>query len=178
MKFPFNISKPLYKHPDRLRLSNKFDQMKSDYMRDNPAVGKNLDCKVIDLTPEIESDLSTFLKFTRWTNENLFGFKVHDLPLSVNWNTYGVGNEYPYHVDFTDMGSACDIKLTAIVDLSHEAYDGGEFEFFWMGQEFLIKEFGPGTVLVFPSFIHHRVRPVKSGVRKSLSMWLTGPNWR
>jgi PKHD-type hydroxylase len=175
---PYNVSLPVYKHADRVRLSNKFDSLKSSIIEDVPANGKNLKCNVIDLTPDVKDDLKLFLDFARWTNESYFGFHTFDWPLSVNWNTYGVGNEYLYHVDFTGSGFTNDIKLTVIADLSTEPYEGGELEIYWEGREHVIREFGPGTILVFPSFIHHRVKPVKEGVRKSLSMWWTGPSWR
>ena len=34
-----------------------------------------------------------------------------------------------------------------------------------------------GTVIVFPSWIQHRVTPVTSGTRKSVSLWLIGPKF-
>ena len=35
-----------------------------------------------------------------------------------------------------------------------------------------------GTVLVFPSFMRHKVEPVTKGIRKSLVAWIEGPHWR
>jgi PKHD-type hydroxylase len=35
-----------------------------------------------------------------------------------------------------------------------------------------------GTVLFFQSQTFHRVKPVKSGTRRSLVCWFRGPPWR
>jgi len=33
-------------------------------------------------------------------------------------------------------------------------------------------------VLIFPSWLQHRVRPVTRGIRHSLVSWVEGPRWR
>ena len=35
-----------------------------------------------------------------------------------------------------------------------------------------------GTVLVFPSYMLHKVNPVTKGIRRSLVAWFEGPRWR
>ena len=50
--------------------------------------------------------------------------------------------------------------------------EGGEFEFFDNNTN-LIKE-KMGTVIVFPSYMVHRVRPVTKGTRYSLVSWFCG----
>ena len=35
-----------------------------------------------------------------------------------------------------------------------------------------------GTFYVFPSFTNHKVTKVKSGVRKTLALWMWGPKFR
>ena len=35
-----------------------------------------------------------------------------------------------------------------------------------------------GTLLIFPSYLRHRVLPVTSGVRRSLVAWFWGPKWK
>jgi PKHD-type hydroxylase len=35
-----------------------------------------------------------------------------------------------------------------------------------------------GAVIIFPSYVLHRVTRVTRGVRKSLVVWVTGPNFR
>jgi len=63
------------------------------------------------------------------------------------------------------------------VQLSNPAdYEGGEFEFL-----LVTDELGPrsrGSLIAFPSYLAHRVRPVTSGTRLSLVSWIGGPPFR
>ena len=59
-------------------------------------------------------------------------------------------------------------------------YKGGEFEFRFTDDEGknvdkVCKEIIPrGSIVVFPSHVHHRVKPVTEGTRHSLVMWSCG----
>ena len=35
-----------------------------------------------------------------------------------------------------------------------------------------------GTLIAFPSYVLHRVTPIESGIRKSLVIWVAGPEFR
>ena len=64
------------------------------------------------------------------------------------------------------------------MNLSTEEYEGGEFETY-IYEKKRIDEFSqPGSVYMFPSKFHHRVLPVTSGTRKSLTFFITGPRFR
>ena len=73
-------------------------------------------------------------------------------------------------------------KLSVTVSLSDETeYEGGDFEFDFRSSEDgsnqpqICKEIRPkGSVVVFPSFVWHRVNPVTSGTRYSLVIWNLG----
>ena len=77
-------------------------------------------------------------------------------------------------------------KLSCTVSLSDETeYEGGDFEFDFRSsddgsnQPQICKEIKPkGSVVVFPSFVWHRVKPVISGTRYSLVMWNLGQPWK
>ena len=63
-------------------------------------------------------------------------------------------------------------KISLVVFLSDtKDYDGGAFEFKEEAQIPVEK----GSILVFPSFLYHRVTPVTRGLRYSLVNWFTGP---
>ena len=56
-------------------------------------------------------------------------------------------------------------------------YEGGIFEF----EDTLpkLENFQTrGSVLVFPSYLRHRVTKITKGERKSLVNWLEGPRWK
>jgi len=72
-------------------------------------------------------------------------------------------------------------KLSVTVSLSDEKdYSGGELEFQFRNVDnpkasTVCKEIFPkGSLVVFPSFVWHRVKPVKKGVRYSLVLWNLG----
>jgi len=77
-------------------------------------------------------------------------------------------------------------KLSVTVSLSDDTdYEGGDFEFDFRNtdsgsnQPRLCKEIRPkGSVVVFPSFVWHRVKPVTSGTRYSLVIWNLGQPWK
>jgi len=70
-------------------------------------------------------------------------------------------------------------KLSFSIQLSDpEDYEGGELEFNVNNEERFFAPNKKGTVIIFDSRIQHRVREVKSGVRKSLVGWVVGPRWK
>jgi PKHD-type hydroxylase len=97
----------------------------------------------------------------------------------INYNTYHQDNngEYGWHKD-VELDKIYDIKLTVIANVSTASYTGGEFDLFMNGPVHVQQLDEPGSVLIFPSYFAHRVRPVISGTRKTISMWIKGPNFR
>ena len=112
---------------------------------------------------------------------NKFGyltFGPYDVE-QLNFNTYSADShdQYRWHID-ESPNSQEDIKLTLLINLSTEEYEGGEFETY-VYEKKRIDEFSqPGSVYMFPSKFHHRVLPVTSGTRKSLTFFITGPRFR
>jgi len=70
-------------------------------------------------------------------------------------------------------------KLSFVLQLSHpDDYTGGELQFMNVrGKPFCAPK-NLGTLIVFDSRVKHRVRKVRSGVRKSLVGWVVGPRWK
>ena len=86
---------------------------------------------------------------------------------------------YDWHHDVDwNNNDGRDRKLSITVQLSDPGdYEGGDFEFSEvpaLPENYKDK----GSVLVFPSFLMHRVLPVTAGIRKSLVAWFWGPQWR
>lgn len=84
---------------------------------------------------------------------------------------YAEDEFYGWHADLgADVGAYR--KLTLVVQLTSPAdYDGGEVEFFPTPVR---APKDRGTVAVFPSYVPHRVLPVKRGPRWSLAAWIAG----
>ena len=109
---------------------------------------------------------------------------------SCQFTKYKPGQYYDWHCDswehaYTAEGPTKDKirKLSVTVSLSDEKdYVGGELEFdfrqydpYKRRKTQVCKDILPkGSIVVFPSFVWHRVKPVKKGVRYSLVIWNLG----
>jgi len=79
-------------------------------------------------------------------------------------------------------------KLSMIVQLSKpENYVGGDLRFNLRGLDGVNSDsvMSPppefkqqGSIVIFPSFLWHKVEPITSGKRYSLVMWTLGENWK
>ena len=110
-------------------------------------------------------------------NRSSFGYDIYwNLHLDeFNYNVYGPGGEYRWHVDINRRNEPVDMKLTCLLNLSEESYEGGEF---WMiGYNEKVK-FTSGMGLVLNSMIAHKITPVTKGERITLTYWANGVSWR
>ena len=122
--------------------------------------------------------LNKFYEYAVFRNNRAFGFQLFSLTDAEHliYNVYSAGNEYGFHQDGTAWG-ASDVKLTALLNLSDSSYQGGELEL-QVNTVVKVKELNtPGNMVIFPSFILHRITPVTKGTRKSLAMLLFGPKF-
>ena len=84
---------------------------------------------------------------------------------------YSPGEFYHWHADL-GADDASLRKLTLVVQLTDPAdYEGGAVEFFPTPINVPRER---GAVIVFPSYVLHRVVPVTRGVRHSLAAWIAG----
>ncbi len=89
--------------------------------------------------------------------------------------TYEPGGHYGWHMDI-GQGLFSTRKLSMSLQLSDpEDYDGGELEFRASSTPAPKEQ---GSLIVFPAFLEHRVRPVTRGTRLSLVSWVAGPPYR
>lgn len=89
---------------------------------------------------------------------------------------YSVGDKFDWHEDNNIFAKhESDRKLSLVVQLSHSAsYEGGKLEL--DEHPILENHFSKlGDVIIFPSFLRHRVTEITSGTRHSLVMWFLGP---
>ncbi|MDB2656544.1 2OG-Fe(II) oxygenase [Crocinitomicaceae bacterium] len=69
-------------------------------------------------------------------------------------------------------------KLSVTVQLSDpDEYEGGDLEFM-INHKTVKAPRKKGTIVVFPSFIMHRVTPITKGTRQSIVGWVSGPPYR
>ena len=123
---------------------------------------------------------------------------------SCQFTIYGKGQYYGWHCDSWDkpysrppladgtrpIDHGKIRKLSVTISLSHpDEYVGGNLEFDFRNQVdwennkkekiHSCEEIRPrGSIIVFPSFVWHRVAPVTRGTRYSLVVWNLGYPWR
>ena len=139
-----------------------------------------------------------------WLNDRWIYKEIHPYILLANknagWNfqwdwsescqftKYKKGQYYGWHIDSDITPSKKEgptkgkiRKLSSIVFLSDPStYKGGNLEFNFKNKELSnnivnCKELrNKGTLVVFPSFLWHRIKPITSGIRYSLVSWHLG----
>jgi PKHD-type hydroxylase len=111
-------------------------------------------------------------------NRVAFGFNL-TTPNEIQFTEYHSGElgHYDWHHDVNwSSPLMVDRKLSVVIQLTDPTeYEGGDFLF----REVENPDFKPqGSILVFPSFLEHKVTQVTKGTRYSLVTWIEGPRWR
>lgn len=95
--------------------------------------------------------------------------------LEINHVTYNIGGHYINHTDtHYNINMPTQRKISMVLMLSDKSeYEGGELVF--AKQSFKEQK---GTLIMFRPTAVHAVQKVTSGIRKSLVLWVHGPEWR
>jgi len=113
-----------------------------------------------------------------WDWSESIQFTHYRLNYHYDWHRDSAEKSYDDPTDKNRMGKIR--KLSATISLSPpEDYRGGNLEFNFFNsitsKAEVCKEIKPqGSIVVFPSFTFHRVRPVTKGKRYSLVLWQIG----
>jgi len=161
-------------------IDNNFDNFEdSDYSATDSKgnLKKNSEVKVISLYKLNDLILPT-LETVYLTAFKEFGYNL--FPIN-NYNTFLLSkysainkSKYDYHTDIS-RSSNFDTKLTFIINLSTQKFEGGEFMIYNNDEYEIPKFINPGSAILFKSYLHHKVTPVTKGERKSLTYFMEGP---
>lgn len=114
--------------------------------------------------------------FVKDANERMWNFNLSHINEDIQFTEYDA--EYDGHYDWhMDVGGdrSSTRKLSLTIQLSDpDDYEGGELQFL-LNRSVSEPERAQGTVVLFPSFLLHRVKRVTSGRRQSLVIWIHGP---
>ena len=96
----------------------------------------------------------------------------------VQYAEYGLDQHYDWHIDtFLFSGTATDRKVTVVCLLNDPSeYEGGEFQVRFNSE--YTAPLKKGSIICFPSLLEHRVKPVLDGVRKTATLWISGPSFK
>lgn len=115
-------------------------------------------------------DWSETCQFTEYKKNQFYNWHADS-----NIESYNNPNNLNFHNKIRKLSVTC--SLTDPIN-----YKGGELQFYFnnssdpkKGKIVSCLEILPrGSIVVFPSFVSHRVMPVKKGIRHSLVMWNIG----
>lgn len=114
-------------------------------------------------------------------NDEMFHFEIHNMPEQIQYTEYYGTNKghYDWHMDIGTDGFMKFRKISVTVQLSGpDEYEGGDLQIWSGGQTPFTAPRGKGNVVIFPSFLMHRVTPVTKGTRKSFVLWLGGAHYK
>lgn len=85
------------------------------------------------------------------------------------------GSHYDWHID-NGNGDMSIRKLSMILLLDDaKDYEGGELGFIGIPEK---KKYDAGTLILFPSYVGHKVYPVTKGTRRTVVAWISGDPYR
>jgi PKHD-type hydroxylase len=111
-------------------------------------------------------------------NETLWQFDLTGILDNIQFTVYHEGGgHYNWHLDIGPRELSWR-KISLTIQMSEdEDYEGGELEFM-RGPYPQKAPRGKGVVVVFPSYLLHRVTPVTKGTRKSMVLWVGGGRYK
>lgn len=131
----------------------------------------------IDHVPENNWIYDKLANLAMHCNNERYWFDLLGFHQELQLTRYSEGDFFDWHLDF-GAGEISARKLSMTIQLSDEdAYEGGDLQFMINNKV----ENAPrkkGTIVIFPSFIMHRVTPITKGTRQSIVGWVSGPPYR
>lgn len=112
------------------------------------------------------------------SNEKHFKINISKYSSETHFVQYNSGGVFEKHSDTLWPADVIGLnrrpirKLTAIA-LLNEDFTGGKLALWYTNERYSFK-FNAGDVLVFPSYVNHKVDPIENGTRYSLVSWSYG----
>lgn len=129
--------------------------------------------------PEIQWLHARLEEMVLQINARFYRYDLFGLNEPFQYTVYegAEGGYYGWHVDVGEKNYE-PRKISISLQLSDPSgYEGGDLVLQAGAGEFSAEK-ARGTLIAFPSFVPHRVTPVTSGTRKSLVVWVAGPEFR
>ena len=115
----------------------------------------------------------TFLEI----NKLCFRFDLNGISESLQFTNYKApSGRYGKHIDRGGAGPVRKLSMSIQLTDSNE-YEGGELVLH-DSEKPTIMDKEQGSLIVFPSYILHEVKPITKGERNSLVCWVTGKPFR
>jgi len=116
-------------------------------------------------------------------NEKFYNFDLNGYS-KFQYTTYNSekNGRYDWHMD-TSVGRSdtpdIEMRKLSLSLLLNDTFKGGEFCVNLGSEENCdIVPMKKGRIVLFPSFMNHRVKPITMGTRRSLVVWVLGPKFK
>ena len=127
--------------------------------------------------PETEWIFARTLELVQQVNAANYEIEIAGFTEPLQVAEYAAGQYYDWHLDIGN-GPISIRKISFIAQLTDPAsYQGGAVEVFSAKEPHAMPR-PQGSVILFPSYVLHRVAAVTSGLRRSLVGWIGGPHFR
>jgi PKHD-type hydroxylase len=112
-------------------------------------------------------------------NTEFYRYDLFGLVESFQYAVYDgtEGGHYNWHVDHGEYNQQ-PRKISLSLQLTDPAHYEGCNLVMQAGDGPYVADRTRGTLIAFPSYVLHRVTPIESGTRKSLVIWVGGPQFR
>lgn len=138
---------------------------------------RNSSVMFIENTPENNWIYDKMASLTINCNNERYWFDLLGFHQELQLTRYSEGDFFDWHLDF-GAGEISARKLSITIQLSDEdEYEGGDLQFM-INNKIVDAPRKKGTIVIFPSFIMHRVTPIIKGTRQSIVGWVSGPPYR
>lgn len=114
-------------------------------------------------------------------NAQFFRYNLTGLYEPIQLGVYKAEDKghYNWHIDGSHSDTNTPRKLSMCLMLSDPSeFEGGELQVKIYSDEAKCLEQKKGRAWFFPSYVLHRVTPVTKGIRKSLVLWVGGPEFK
>jgi len=145
---------------------------------DDEIIKKSNYRKVIYINPNDDNRwlFTKLITLALEANISSYNFDIQTITDPLHYVVYPEdGGHLNWHMD-VGTGKVNQRKLALTVQLSNpNEYEGGNFQIWGGGKDqFLNLTKNKGDVIIFPSFLMHRVTPITKGKRKALVFWVGG----
>ena len=144
---------------------------------DNPTAGVKRDSKICWIKDK-NICIKTF-NFIKSINDKEWLLNLNDIE-ALQYGEYAKGGEYTWHQDNHNKpyNNGLVRKISFSIILNND-FTGGEFDIEIKSpldkERIYTFDTSKYNMIIFNSYMWHRVRPVKSGIRKSIVGWVLGP---
>jgi PKHD-type hydroxylase len=114
-------------------------------------------------------------------NSEFFHFNLTGFYEAAQLGLYTADKQsyYEWHTDASAKDQSVPRKLSMVLMLSNPSeFEGGELQLKVESDNPITLEQKRGRAWFFPSWVLHRVTPVTKGVRRSLVLWVGGPEFK